>query len=315
YVMGNTALSYPDDAGMIRVDETTGLGFAIATDANGRYCQLDPFRGAQLAIAEAYRNVGVTGATPAAVTDCLNFGSPENPEVMWQFSQTIDALAEACQVLEIPVTGGNVSFYNQTGDLPIFPTPVVGVLGVIDNVARRIPSGWQDEGENIYLLGTTRDELDGSAWADEIHGHLGGMPPEVNLQNEITLAGLVRNAALQGIVSSAHDLSDGGLMTSVLEGATRFGLGARIWITELMAEAGIDATAALFSESAGRMLVTVPREEDVKFRGLAEGRGYPVLRIGVTDRSGEVEVQDFFSISLEEAIATSQATLTNRFGN
>lgn len=166
FVGGNTALSFPDDGGMIRVDEESGLGFAIATDANGRYCQLDPYRGAQLALAEAYRNVAVTGAIPAAVTDCLNFGSPENPEVMWQFSQTVEGLSDACLELEVPVTGGNVSFYNQTGDTPIFPTPVVGVLGIIDNVARRVPSGWQDEGHNIYLLGTTALELDGSAWPE-----------------------------------------------------------------------------------------------------------------------------------------------------
>ena len=129
YVMGNTALSFPDDAGMIRVDEHSGLGFAIATDCNGRFCQLDPYEGAKLALAEAYRNVAVTGAIPTAVTDCLNFGSPENPEVMWQFSQAVDGLADGCLELGIPVTGGNVSFYNQTGDVPIFPTPVVGVLG------------------------------------------------------------------------------------------------------------------------------------------------------------------------------------------
>ena len=155
YVMGNTALSFPDDSGMVRVDEESGLGFAIATDCNGRFCQLDPYEGAKLALAEAYRNVAVSGAVPTAVTDCLNFGSPENPEVMWQFSQAVAGLADGCLELGIPVTGGNVSFYNQTGDVPIFPTPVVGVLGIIDDVARRIPSGWQDEGENIYLLGVT----------------------------------------------------------------------------------------------------------------------------------------------------------------
>jgi phosphoribosylformylglycinamidine synthase len=161
YVGGNTALAQPDDSGMIRVSEETGLGVALATDANGRFCQLDPYQGAKLALAEAYRNVAVSGAKPLAVTNCLNFGSPENPEVMWQFKQATAGLADGCLELGIPVTGGNVSFYNQTGDTAIYPTPVVGVLGVIDDVARRIPSGWQDDGNNIYLLGTTRDELDG----------------------------------------------------------------------------------------------------------------------------------------------------------
>ena len=176
FVMGNTALSFPDDAGMVRVDEHSGLGFAIATDCNGRFCQLDPYEGAKLALAEAYRNVAVTGAVPTAVTDCLNFGSPENPEVMWQFSRAVEGLSDGCLELGIPVTGGNVSFYNQTGDQPIFPTPVVGVLGIIDDVARRVPSGWQDPGENIYLLGVTATELSGSAWAGTVHGHLGGRP-------------------------------------------------------------------------------------------------------------------------------------------
>uniref|UniRef100_UPI0025CCD688 phosphoribosylformylglycinamidine synthase subunit PurL n=1 Tax=Rhodoluna sp. TaxID=1969481 RepID=UPI0025CCD688 len=181
YVGGNTALAQPDDSGMIRVSEESGLGIALATDANGRYCYLDPYQGARLALAEAYRNVAVSGANPVAVTNCLNFGSPENPEVMWQFKQATAGLADGCLELGIPVTGGNVSFYNQTGDVAIHPTPVVGVLGVIDDVARRIPSGWQDEGHNIYLLGTTKDELDGSVWSEVVHGHLGGRPPVVDL--------------------------------------------------------------------------------------------------------------------------------------
>lgn len=314
YVGGNTALSYPDNAGMVRVDEASGLGFAIATDANGRYSQLDPYQGAQLALAEAYRNVAVTGAVPLAVTDCLNFGSPENPEVMWQFSRTVEGLSDACQTLGIPVTGGNVSFYNQTGDVPIFPTPVVGVLGVIDDVGRRVPSAWQDEGENIYLLGISRDELDGSAWAEVVHGHLGGVPPQVDLDAEKRLAELLAAAAIEGLVSSAHDLSDGGLITAVAEGAVRFGVGARIWLGEIQERDAIDSTAALFGESAGRVIVTVPREDDVKFRGLAEGRGIPCLRIGVTENSGKVEVQDLFELSLEQLQSARTSTLPEAFG-
>lgn len=319
YVMGNTALSFPDDAGMVRVDEQSGLGFAIATDCNGRFCQLDPYQGAQLALAEAYRNVAVTGAVPAAVTDCLNFGSPENPEVMWQFSQAVEGLADGCLSLGIPVTGGNVSFYNQTGDVPIFPTPVVGVLGIIDDVARRIPSGWQDEGENVYLLGVTSTELSGSAWAGTVHGHLGGRPPAVDLDAERRLAELLHAASLQSLVSSAHDLSSGGLAQALAEGALRFGVGARVWLTEIMERDGVDAATALFSESTGRVIVTVPREDDVKFRGLCEGRGYPVLRIGVTDAPGDgdepaLEVQGLFTVPLAEVRELSSATLPAVFG-
>ncbi|SDY80017.1 phosphoribosylformylglycinamidine synthase subunit PurL [Herbiconiux ginsengi] len=315
YVMGNTALSFPDDGGMVRVDEVSGLGFALASDANGRYCQLDPYRGAQLALAEAYRNVSVTGATPVAVSDCLNFGSPENPEVMWQFSQAVEGLADGCLELEIPVTGGNVSFYNQTGSQPIHPTPVVAVLGVIDDVARRIPSGWQDEGSNLYLLGVTRPELDGSAWAGVVHDHLGGRPPIVSLAAEETLSGLLRAGALEGLIDSAHDLSDGGLAQTLAESVLRFGIGARVWLDEIIERDGVSASDALFSESTARVLVAVPREDDVKFKGLCEGRGVPVLRIGVTDaQSASLEVQGLFEVGIEELGGVHRAALPGAFG-
>ncbi|NBW73233.1 MAG: phosphoribosylformylglycinamidine synthase subunit PurL, partial [Microbacteriaceae bacterium] len=276
YVGGNTALAMPDDSGMVRVSEESGLGVAISTDANGKYCQLDPYNGTKLALAESYRNVAATGAKPMAVTNCLNFGSPENPEVMWQFKEATAGLADGCLELGIPVTGGNVSFYNQTGDTAIYPTPVVGVLGVIDDVARRIPSGWQDEGNNIYLLGTTRDELDGSAWAEVIHDHLGGKPPVVDLAQEKALAELMHGANIQGLVASAHDLSEGGLAQAIVESCLRFGVGARIWLNEIMERDGVDLTAALFSESQGRMLISVGREDDVKFVGLCEARDISV---------------------------------------
>jgi phosphoribosylformylglycinamidine synthase len=315
YVMGNTALSMPDDAGMIRVSEETGLGITLATDANGKYCQLDPYHGAQLALAEAYRNVAVTGAKPKAVTNCLNFGSPENPEVMWQFKEATAGLADACMELGIPVTGGNVSFYNQTGDVAIYPTPVVGVLGVIDNVARRIPSGWQDDGNNIYLLGTTKDELDGSAWAETIHQHLGGKPPVVELASEKKLADLIHGAAIQGMIEAAHDISEGGLAIAVVEAALRFNVGARIWLDELLERDELDLTAALFSESQARVIVSVGREDDVKFQSLCEARGVPVLRIGVTDKaSGSIEIKDLATFELNEVREGWAKTLPELFG-
>jgi phosphoribosylformylglycinamidine synthase len=300
---------------MIRIDEVSGLGVALATDANGRYCQLDPYAGAQLALAEAYRNVAATGAAPRAVSDCLNFGSPENPEVMWQFARAVEGLADGCLELGIPVTGGNVSFYNQTGDVPIHPTPVVAVMGVIDHVDRRLPSGWQDEGENLYLLGVTRDELDGSVWAGTIHDHLGGVPPLVDLPAERNLAGLMGAAAEEALVTSAHDLSDGGLLATLAEGVLRFGVGARVWITELMERDGVDALTALLSESTARVLVSVAREDDVKFRGLAEGRSVPLLRIGVSDSEVDgLEIQDRFTLTHAELRHAHRDTLPARFG-
>ncbi|MFM6981293.1 MAG: AIR synthase-related protein, partial [Microbacteriaceae bacterium] len=315
YVMGNTALHTPDGASMIRIDEKSGLGVALATDANGRYCQLDPYVGAQLALVEAYRNVATSGATPMAVSDCLNFGSPENPEVMWQFARAVEGLADGCLELGIPVTGGNVSFYNQTGDVPIHPTPVVAVLGSIDDVARRLPSGWQDDGENLYLLGTTLDELGGSAWAGAVHGHLGGLPPRVDFDAEKNLAGLLSAAAHEGIVTSATDLGTGGFLRAVADGVLRFGVGARVWLDEILERDGVDTTAALFSETQARALVSVAREDDVKFRGLCDGRGVPVLRVGVTDStSSELEVQGLLSVSIDELKRVHRGTLPAHFG-
>ncbi len=313
YVGGNTALAMPDDAGMVRVDETSSLGIAIATDANGRYGQLDPYAGAQLALAEAYRNVATSGAVPAAVTNCLNFGSPENPEVMWQFKQATAGLADGCLELGIPVTGGNVSFYNQTGDVAIHPTPVVGVLGVIDDVARRIPSGWQDAGHNIYLLGTTEEELDGSVWSEVIHDHLGGLPPKVKLQEELKLAQALQAASVQGLLASAHDLSEGGLAQALVESTTRFNVGARVFLDELEEKNKISKTAVLFSETTARVLVTVGREDDVKFVGLCEQRGIPITRIGVTDTEPTLEIQNIASWPLATLKAASEATLPELF--
>ena len=314
YVGGNTALAYPDGAGMIRVSETTGLGVAISTDANGRYCQLDPYEGAKLALAEAYRNVATSGAVPIAVTNCLNFGSPENSGVMWQFKQATTGLADGCLELGIPVTGGNVSFYNQTGDVAIFPTPVVGVLGVIDDVARRVPSGWQDDGNNLYLLGITKDELDGSVWSDVIHSHLGGRPPKVDLAYEKKLAELLHGASLQGLIASAMDLSEGGLAQALTESVLRFNMGARVWITEICERDGVDRTSALFSESTGRVLVSVGREDDVKFVGLCEARGIPVLRIGVTDDTDELAIQDLATWKLNDLRTPWASALPDLFG-
>ena len=232
YVMGGTALAMPDDAGVVRVDEETGLGVAVSLDGNGRFGALDPLRGAQLSLAEAYRNVATAGAVPMAVTDCLNFGSPEDPAVMWQFAQAVDGLTEACRELGLPVTGGNVSLYNQTGETAIHPTPVIGVLGVMDDVTRRTPSGWRHAGQNLYLVGTTRDELSGSTWAHAVHDHLGGLPPVLDLAHEKTLAEVLVSCSRDGLVDAAHDLADGGLAQALVESSLRFGVGARIWIDD-----------------------------------------------------------------------------------
>ncbi|KQY21762.1 phosphoribosylglycinamide synthetase [Cellulomonas sp. Root485] len=336
FVQGNTALAQPDDSGVIRVDETTGLGVALATDANGRYAKLDPYTGAQLALAEAYRNVATTGARPLAVTDCLNFGSPEHPDSMWQLVEAIRGLADACQVLEVPVTGGNVSLYNGTGepgliDSAIHPTPVVGVLGVLDDVADATPSGWTAPGQAVYLLGTTRPELDGSAWADVVHGHLGGLPPAVDLAAERRLAEVLIRASRDELVDAAHDLSEGGLVQALIESSLRFGVGVQVSLEPICARDGVTPFEALFSESTARVLVAVPRSEEVRLVDLCTARGVPALRLGETAESCSpgagtptdaadhvhgpaVEVQGLFTLPLAEAREAHEATLPHYFG-
>jgi len=305
YVRGNTVLAQPDDAGLIRVDERTGLGVAVATDGNARFVALDPYAGAQLALAEAYRNVAVAGARPVAVTDCLNFGSPEDPAVMWQFAQATEGLADACRSLGIPVTGGNVSFYNQTGEAAILPTPIVGVLGVLDDVAARAPIGFRSSGDAIYLLGTTRPELSGSEWAYVRHHHLGGVPPVVELAAEQRLAEVMVDAARSGLVASAHDLSGGGLGQALVESCLRHGYGARVDL------AG-DAFIELFSESTARAIVSVPVDRRPELEARCDAQALPRTRIGVVREAGPdavLEVSGQFTVPLAELRSAWTATI------
>ncbi|MCU1572041.1 MAG: phosphoribosylformylglycinamidine synthase [Micrococcaceae bacterium] len=313
YVQGNTALAMPDDAGVIRVDEGSGLGVALSTDANGRYSYLSPYEGARLALAESYRNVATSGARPLAVTDCLNFGSPEDPDVMWQFAESVRGLSDACQELGVPVTGGNVSLYNQTGGVAIHPTPVVGVLGVFDDVARRTPSGWREDGQAVYLLGTTADELDGSEWAN-LQGHLGGLPPKADLDRERQLAEILINASRDGMVDAAHDLSEGGLAAALVESSLRYNTGARVALSEVCDRDGVDPFTLLFSESQGRAIVSVPRSEEIRFTDMCSARSFPTARIGVVDAdSGSLEVQGLFTLPLDEVRKVNEEVLPKYF--
>ncbi len=297
YVLGNTVLAQPHDAGVVRVDESTGRGVALATDCNGRFTRLDPYAGAQLALAEAYRNVAVSGARPLAVTDCLNFGSPEDPGVMWQFEQAVRGLAEGCKTLGVPVTGGNVSFYNQTGDVAIHPTPVVGVLGVMDDVRRRIPSAWTAAGLEVYLLGITRDELDGSEWAHVVHRHLGGRPPAVDFPAEQALAALMARACDEDVAHAAHDLSDGGLAVALAEACLPGLVGVRVDVAPLCDRDGVELFAALFAESTARALVAVEPTKTARFEELADAQGVPWVRLGRTG-GDELVVEGHFELKL-----------------
>jgi phosphoribosylformylglycinamidine synthase len=308
----------PEDGGLVRVDEATGLGIALATDGNGRYCRLDPYLGTQLVLSEAYRNVAVTGARPLAVTNCLNFGSPEDPAVMWQFAEAVRGLADGCAALGVPVTGGNVSFYNQTGTVAVHPTPVIGVLGVHDDVRRRLSIGFgasgasdtsdasDASGAQLVLLGRTGAEFGGSAWAHVRHGHLGGRPPAPDLTAEQRLAGLLAAAASAGLLAAAHDLSDGGLAVALAESCLRGGTGCRVRLPG-------DPFTALFSESAARAVVAVRPGNVAGFDALRVAHGVPGETIGRVGGE-DLVVEDWFAIPLAELAAAHAGALPALFG-
>ena len=306
HVRGNTVLAAPDDAGVVRVDEQTGLGVALATDGNGRYSRLDPYAGAQLALAEAYRNVAATGARPVAVTNCLNFGSPEDPAVMWQFAEAVRGLADGCAFLGTPVTGGNVSFYNQTGDVPVHPTPVVGVLGILADVRRRLSLAFSGPRASVILLGATRPEFGGSAWAWVAHGHLGGHPPAVDLAAEQALAGVLAAAAADGLLTAAHDVSDGGLAVALAECCLAGRVGCQISLPG-------DPFPALFSESPSRAVAEIAPGAEAAFAALCGREGVPLTELGIVG-GDRLEVAGCFSVPVAELAAVRSRVLPALFG-
>ncbi|PLA11239.1 phosphoribosylformylglycinamidine synthase subunit PurL [Corynebacterium riegelii] len=309
YVRGNTVQAKHANAGVLRINEESGRGVAISADASGRYTYLDPNMGARLALAEAYRNVAVTGATPVAVTNCLNFGSPENPDVMWQFAEAVHGLADGARELSVPVSGGNVSFYNQTGDTPILPTPVVGVLGVIEDVENSIPHALPaGAGEHVLvLLGETFEEFGGSVWQDISGQGLAGLPPQVDLANEARLAEFF--GGVEG-VSAAHDLSEGGLSQAVFELLLASGLGADLNL-EAVHE---DAFTALFSESASRVLIAVSRDRVDAALERAAAVGVPAVVVGETSASGKLSFGNQ-EVAVDELAQAWAATLPQHFGH
>ena len=321
YVRGNTVQSHHADAGVLRIDEETGRGVAVSADASGRYTKLDPNMGARLALAEAYRNVAVTGAKPVAITNCLNYGSPENPDVMWQFRESVHGLADAAVELSIPVSGGNVSFYNQTGSEPILPTPVVGVLGVIDDVHKAIGNnlGTVNEKEVLIALGETKDEFGGSIWqlvsaegADK--DNLNGLPPQVDMANEKRLAGFFHG---NDLLTAAHDVSEGGLAVAAFEMAKRAGaladaagLGLDLDLTAVHE----DAFTAAFSESASRALVATTADRADKVLARAAELGIPAAIVGETTETGALTLGGE-SVAISQLVEAWSATLPDLFGH
>ncbi|MDK8585261.1 phosphoribosylformylglycinamidine synthase subunit PurL [Corynebacterium kefirresidentii] len=319
YVRGNTVQSHHADAGVLRIDEETGRGVAVSADASGRYTKLDPNMGARLALAEAYRNVAVTGAKPVAITNCLNYGSPENPDVMWQFRESVHGLADAAVELSIPVSGGNVSFYNQTGEEPILPTPVVGVLGVIDDVHKAIGNelGTVVEKEVLIVLGETKDEFGGSIWqqvsADTSDASsLNGLPPQVDMANEKRLAEFFHGNEL---LTAAHDLSEGGLAVAAFEMAKRAGAtadGAGLGLNLDLTAVHEDEFVAAFSESASRVLVATTADRTDQVLARAGELGIPAAIVGETTETGALTLGGE-SVAISQLVSAWSATLPDLF--
>ena len=278
-VQSNTIVLPGSDAGVIRI-KGTPLALAMSLDGNGRYAYLDPYLGGALAVAESCRNVSAAGATPIGATNCLNFGNPEKAEVMWQFARAIDGISDACTALGIPITGGNVSFYNETEGESIFPTPVVGTVGILEDTSCRVSHHFKGPKDWIYLAGITTDELGGSEYLKTMHDRIQGLPPRLDLGQEKAVQALTRDAAARKWLRSAHDLSDGGLAIALAE--SLFGpLGESVGATvSLECPGRLDAL--LFSEGASRILMSVTAEHAEALESLAEKHGVPLSRLGIT---------------------------------
>ncbi|MBI3896338.1 MAG: phosphoribosylformylglycinamidine synthase subunit PurL [Acidobacteria bacterium] len=282
-VRTNTVIRPGGDAALLQIKET-GQGLAMSLDGNGRYCLLDPHRGARLAVAEGARNVSVTGARPLAATNCLNFGNPEKPETMWQFHEVVEGMAEACNALSIPITGGNVSFYNETDGKSIYPTPVIGVVGLLEQVENHATVAFQNEGRAILVLGTTQSSPDdfpitfgSSQYAQTILGALWGLPPSIDLEYEGRVQACCRQLIAEGLVESAHDISDGGLAVALAECCFGKGIGA---IVEIPSEE--DARQSLFAEDPSRILITVAEDRLAEISRIAGEYSIRAEKIGTT---------------------------------
>jgi phosphoribosylformylglycinamidine synthase len=275
-VQGQTVASADSDAAVVRVPGSL-KGLALSSDGKGRFGHLDPYLGAAHAVAEAARNVAATGAEPLAITNCMNFGNPERPVVMWQFAEAIRGMRDACLAFDTPVTGGNVSFYNESGDSAIWPTPVIGMLGLLDDYRLRVATGFTRAGLSICVLGETFAELGGSEFAEVVLGVISGRPPALDLERERALLDLLHEAANDDLLASAHDCGDGGLAVALAEQAV---LGGHGFIVSVPGD--LPPHVSLFSESASRAVVAVAPERVEELADLAAARGVPFAAVGET---------------------------------
>jgi phosphoribosylformylglycinamidine synthase len=282
-VRTNTLVLAGMGAGVIRV-KGTRRALAVSTDGNGRYCYADPRRGAMLAVAEAARNVACAGAVPIGATNCLNFGNPERPEIMWQFAEAVEGISEACRALDIPITGGNVSLYNETDGTAIYPTPIIGVVGLIEDASHVLSRTFKGAGSDILLLGQGHAELGVSEYLKRVHGIVAGEPPQLDLAAERAVLELLARAASRGLLQSAHDCSDGGIAVTLAECSfDTGGMGLEVELPAERGEGGVDATAGtLFGESASRIVVSVRPADRETVLQMAADAGVPAQSIGRT---------------------------------
>ena len=308
FVRTNTVVAPGADAAVIRI-KGTKKGLALTVDGNSRYCYLDPYVGGVLAVVEAARNLACVGARPIGLTDCLNFGSPENPEVMWQFAQVIQGMRAACLALNVPVVSGNVSFYNETDGVPIHPTPTIGMVGILDKVERLVTPWFKSSGDVVVMLGRTREELGGSEYLQWLHGLTRGTPPWIDLKMEQAVQRCCLEAIDQGILRSAHDISDGGLAVALAEcciGGPEKPLGVRVQTHEM-----IRADALLFSESQSRIIVSLKEEDMGRLQEIGTRHNVPVQAIGVVGGT-RFSIQPLVQLPVEELKSIWSNGLTAR---
>jgi len=307
----NTVVPPGSDAAVLRV-QGTRKGLALAADGNGRYTYLDPYEGGKHAVAEAARNVVCAGAQPLAVTNCLNFGSPERPEIMWQFAEAVRGMADACRTFETPVTGGNVSFYNETLGTPIFPTPIIGMVGLLDDIRHATTQWFKQAGDVILLLGERHGELGGSEYLKVIHGLEAGLPPRVDLALERAVQQVCLQAIRAGLVGSAHDVSDGGLAVALAE-CCMTGPGAALGATVTL-DGTIRPDALLFGEVASCILLGVRPEAAAEVQAMAQAQGVPCTVLGRVEGADLTICGNDFNLSvpvtrLQETWATGLSRL------
>ncbi|MBI1978216.1 MAG: phosphoribosylformylglycinamidine synthase subunit PurL [Candidatus Omnitrophica bacterium] len=298
------------DAALVRI-KGTKKGIAISTDCNGLYCYLDPFEGGKIAVAEAARNVACSGAKPLAITNCLNFGNPMKPEIFWQFRKAVEGMSEACRALETPVTGGNVSFYNESPKGAIDPTPTIGMVGILEDINDRIPSFFQNVCDKIFLLGETFEELGGSQYLLLEHGLRMGMPPQLDLKKEKALYDLILACAKERVLNSCHDLSEGGLAVALSEcilGKTNHPLGARV---NLGFGQNLRRDALLFGETQSRVVVSVSAKQEGMLEALAKKYGVPCFKIGEVVSSG-FEINSLIRLTSEQIEKTYRNAIPRR---